>query len=63
MPTAHAQQTHSPILLAFPGAAIYGFDGGTVTREAFATLEHVTLTRDFLNEPERFLRHLASDSD
>ena len=55
--------THSPILLAFPGAAIYGFDGGTVTREAFATLEHVSLTRDFLNEPERFLRHLASDSD
>ena len=52
--------THSPILLAFPGAAIYSFDGGAVRRAEYGTLDHVVLTRDFLNAPERYLRHLGS---
>ena len=50
--------THSPILLASPGAAIYTFDASPIRRIAWAELEHVTLTRDFLNGPEAFLRHL-----
>ena len=50
--------THSPILLAFPGARIYSFDGGPVREVEYASLEHVTLTREFLNAPERFLRQL-----
>ena len=50
--------THSPILLAFPGARIYGFDEPPVREVAYETLEHVTLTRDFLAAPERFLKHL-----
>lgn len=50
--------THSPILLAFPGATIYSFDGGEVRRAEYEALEHVALTRDFLNAPERYLRHL-----
>ena len=52
--------THSPILLAFPGARIYSFDDGPVRAVEYASLDHVTLTRDFLNAPERFLRHLKS---
>jgi predicted ATPase len=50
--------THSPILLAFPGAEIYSFDQAPVTRVPYESLEHVNLTRDFLRDPERFLRHL-----
>ena len=50
--------THSPILLAYPGAAIWNFDASPVARAAFESLEHVRLTRDFLANPERFLRHL-----
>lgn len=50
--------THSPILLAFPGAAILSFDGDPITRVAYEDLEHVRLTRDFLANPEAFLRHL-----
>lgn len=50
--------THSPILLAFPGARIYSFDESPVRAVDYAALEHVALTRDFLNAPERFLRHL-----
>ena len=51
--------THSPIVLAFPGARIYSFDDGTVRETEYSSLEHVRLTRDFLNEPGRFLRHLG----
>ena len=53
--------THSPILLAYPGARIFSFDGGRVGEVAFGDLEHVNLTREFLNEPERYLRRLLSD--
>jgi predicted ATPase len=50
--------THSPILLAFPGARILSFDGGDIREADYDSLEHVALTREFLNAPERFLRHL-----
>ena len=50
--------THSPILLAFPGALIYSFDRLPVARAAYEDLDHVRLTRDFLNDPERYLRRL-----
>jgi predicted ATPase len=50
--------THSPILLAYPGARIYSFDSVPVSEVGYEELEHVRLTRDFLNAPERFLRAL-----
>ena len=50
--------THSPILLAYPGATIYSFDEAPAAVVSYAELEHVRLTRDFLNAPERYLREL-----
>ena len=50
--------THSPLLLAYPGARLYSFDDGPPVAVAWDALEHVRLTRDFLAAPERFLRHL-----
>ena len=50
--------THSPILMAFPGADLLSFDDGKARRVAYDDLEHVRLTRDFLNNPDAFLRHL-----
>ncbi len=50
--------THSPILLAFPEAIILSFDSGRVHAVDYESLEHVTLTRAFLNNPEAYLRHL-----
>jgi len=50
--------THSPILLAFPGAVILNFDQRPVAPVQYDDLEHVTITRDFLNNPEAFLRQL-----
>lgn len=53
--------THSPILLAYPGASIFSFDQGTIEQVAYEDLDHVQVTRDFLNNPEAFLRVLLAD--
>jgi predicted ATPase len=50
--------THSPILMAYPNAKILSFDNGRVTEVPYEELEHVTLTRSFLNDPQSYLRHL-----
>lgn len=50
--------THSPILLGLPGALIYSCDRTPLEAVPFDQLDHVVITRDFLNAPERFLRHL-----
>lgn len=50
--------THSPILLAFPDAQILQFSNGAIREVQYKKLEHVQLTKDFLNNPDSFLRHL-----
>ena len=50
--------THSPILMAFPDAAILSFDETPIAEVPFDQLEHVIVTRSFLNDPEQYLRHL-----
>lgn len=50
--------THSPIIMAFPDAKILHFDGAQIQPASYDDLEHVRLTRDFLNNPEAYLRHL-----
>jgi predicted ATPase len=53
--------THSPLLMAIPGARILSFDGGEIRTASFEELESVTLVRDFLQSPDRFLRHIWRD--
>jgi len=50
--------THSPILLAYPEATIFQFSEAGIQKVAYDQLEHVNITRDFLNNPASFLRHL-----
>ncbi|MEO6525825.1 MAG: AAA family ATPase [Gemmatimonadaceae bacterium] len=50
--------THSPILLAFPGATIYSFDRAPLEVVPYDELEHVVLTREFLEAPGRYLDKL-----
>jgi predicted ATPase len=51
--------THSPILLGAPDAVIYNCDRAPIERAEYETLDHVVITRDFLNGRDRFLRHLS----
>ncbi|HUW81829.1 MAG TPA: AAA family ATPase [Phycisphaerae bacterium] len=54
----HAQfiiATHSPILMACPGATIYSFDHVPARPIEYEDTEHFRVYRDFLNDRERFL--------
>lgn len=53
--------THSPILLAYPGARILLFDGSGITEVAYEDTEHYAITRDFLNHYPRRLEQLFGD--
>jgi predicted ATPase len=50
--------THSPILMAHPGATIYNLDETGIEPVAWEDVEHVSLMRQFLADPDSFLRHL-----
>jgi len=50
--------THSPILMSYPGSTIYSLDGNAIQCITAAESDHVRLTRDFLNAPERYFRRL-----
>jgi predicted ATPase len=41
--------THSPILLAYPGAKILQFDAGGIREVKYEDTDHFQVTRDFLN--------------
>jgi predicted ATPase len=53
--------THSPILLACPGARIYELDESGFNECAYDALDVVRLTRGFLEDPERYLRAALGD--
>lgn len=50
--------THSPILMAYPGAAIFTCDEAALKPIRYEDTEHVSITRSFLNNPEQYLKHL-----
>ena len=50
--------THSPILLAYPDAKIYAFGENGIVEQEYEDTEHYLITRDFLNNRERFFRRL-----
>ncbi len=50
--------THSPILLATPGAQILSFDGGQIHEILYTETAAYTITRRFLADHESFLKQL-----
>ncbi|MGN0479801.1 MAG: AAA family ATPase [Hominenteromicrobium sp.] len=50
--------THSPILMAFPDAEILEITETGIASVPYKETEHYTLTRRFLEQPERMLRYL-----
>lgn len=53
--------THSPILICYPGAAIYQFDEQGIEETTYESTEHFHLTKSFLNNPASYLRHLMGE--
>ena len=54
----HAQfivATHSPILMACPGARIFSFDHSPVQEIAYEDSHHYRIYKSFMTDPEKFL--------
>ena len=50
--------THSPLLMAYPGATILLLDKSGIAQVKYEATEHFRISRDFLRNPERFLANL-----
>ena len=55
--------THSPILLAYPGALIYEFGSEGVRKVAYEDTEHYQITKDFLSARERYFKNLFAEDE
>ena len=53
--------THSPIILAYPGASLFSLDGDAIEEIAYRETKHYLITRDFLISPDRFFKHLFAE--
>lgn len=53
--------THSPILMAYPGAHIWQLSSTGIKAAAYEETEHYQLTRRFLENPQRYLQYLWED--
>lgn len=54
--------THSPILMAFPGAHIYQLSEHGVESVGYRETEHYQLTKAFLDNPDKMLGYLFEDT-
>ncbi|MEO1010406.1 MAG: AAA family ATPase [Bacteroidota bacterium] len=50
--------THSPMLMAYPGATLYEITEDGMASVALEDTEHYSVTKGFLNNPEGYLRFL-----
>ena len=53
--------THSPILMAYPGAMVYELSEKGICSVDYRETEHYRLTRRFLENPEKMLHYLFDD--
>lgn len=53
--------THSPILMAYPGAEVYELSENGIRSVDYRETEHYRLTLRFLENPEKMLRYLLKD--
>jgi predicted ATPase len=52
--------THSPILLAYPGATIYSLDGGSMSQVEYEDTEHFQIAKRFLSDHKRAVSELLA---
>lgn len=55
--------THSPILLALPGARIFTFDNPPIEEIRFDDVAHVNVMRDFVADPDASVRRVLEEPE
>jgi predicted ATPase len=53
--------THSPIIMSYPNATIFQLTDDGIEKVRYEETEHYLITRDFLNDPSNFHRHLFAE--
>lgn len=53
--------THSPILMAYPGARVLELGEDGIRPADYRDTEHYLITKQFISDPDRMLRHLFDD--
>ena len=54
--------THSPIIMAYPGAQLLLFDGKVVREVPLSETPHYRILRDFMNNPALMMERLFNDT-
>lgn len=54
--------THSPIIMAYPGAQILNFDTSPIEETDYESTDHYLITKGFLDNKELYLRRLFEES-
>lgn len=55
--------THSPLLMAFPGAEVLELSDDGIRSVDYRETEHYRVTRQFLEQPERMLHYLLAEQE
>jgi predicted ATPase len=53
--------THSPILMAYPGALILELSDSGINKVAYGQTDQVVITKEFLNNPDKMLKVLFEE--
>ncbi len=53
--------THSPVLMAFPGAEVLYLSENGIKTVSYKDTEHYQTTRRFLENPEKMLKYLLEE--
>ena len=53
--------THSPILMALPGAEVYSLSEEEIRAVSYEETEHFRIAREFLQNPRRMLGYLLGE--
>lgn len=53
--------THSPMLLSYPGSIIFSLDGEQIKEVDYKQTDHYRITKDFLENPDRYFRYLFTE--
>jgi len=54
--------SHSPVLLGYPDAQIFSFDGGRIHEIAYEDIPATQIVRRFINNRRDFLEKLLADT-
>ncbi len=53
--------THSPLLMAFPGATVFEFSADGIRQTDYKNTDHYLVTKRFLNDPEGMVTELLNE--